>query len=160
MSITREYLAGSPAEDKQPYYRPTTVDQRKLLFKVYEQTGSPRKAYTAAHVGRATFYYWRPRFEKGGYAALEQVGSHAPHTFPNQLPASVREEVIIAKGEHPEWGRRRIADELRKAHEWQPVISASEVRRTLIDAGLWPQLSKPAKKVSRAHAMPKSPTRQ
>ena len=110
-------------------------------------------------MGFATFYYWRPRFDEGGYGALEEVRSHAPHTFPNQLPASTREEVFVAKREHPEWGRRRIADELRKAHNWQPVISASEVRRTLIDAGLWPQVSKPSKKGCRAPAMPKSPIR-
>jgi transposase len=149
----------SPTDSKRPYYRPTTADQRKLLFQVYEQTGDARKACRTAHVGLATLYYWRPRFEEGGYAALEEVRSHAPHTFPKQLPASIREEAIAAKREHPEWGRRRIADEVRKAHDWQPVIGPSEVRRTLIEAGLWPQVSKPPKKVSRALAMPNSPTR-
>lgn len=150
----------SPADSKRPYYRPTTAGQRKLLFKVYEETGSARKACRTAHVGFATFYYWRPRFEAGGYTALEEVRSHAPHTFPNQLPECIRQEAITAKREHPEWGRRRIADELRKAHDWQPVISASEVRRTLIDAGLWPQVSKPSKKARRAPATPKSQTRR
>lgn len=122
---------------KRPYYRPTTADQRKLMMAVYEQTDSPRKASAAAHVGMSTFYKWRKRFEEGGYAALEECRSHAPHTFPNQLPASVVEEVKAAKREHPEWGRRRIAHELGKAHGWQPVVSASEVRRILIEAGLW-----------------------
>lgn len=159
MSASPELSPDSPTKSKRPYYRPTTADQRKLLFQVYEQTGIARQACRAAHVGFATFYYWLPRFEQGGYAALEEVKSHAPHTFPNELPASIREEVVGAKREHAEWGRQRIADELRKAHNWQPVISASEVRRTLIDAGLWPQVSKPSKKGRRAPATPKSPMR-
>lgn len=149
----------SPSDSKRPYYRHTTADQRRLLFKVYEQTGDAWKACRTAHVGLATLYYWRPRFEEGGYAALEVVRSHAPHTFPKQLPASIWEEAITAKREHPELGRRRIAHELRKAHDWQRVIGPSEVRRTMIEAGFWPQVSKPAKKVRRAPAMPKSPTR-
>lgn len=150
----------SRSESKRPYYRPTTADQRKVLFRVYERTESPREACAAAHVGIATFYYWRPRFEQGGYAALEEVRSHARHTYARALPVSTVQEVIEAKRGHPEWGRRRIADELRKGHGWQAVVSASEVRRILIEAGLWPQVSKPPKKVSRALAMRKGPTKR
>jgi transposase len=84
---------------KRPYYRSTTADQRKLAFAVYEQTDSPRKACEAAHIGRGTFYKWLPRFLAGGYAALEQPGSHRPHTFPQQLPESVRAAVLAAKRE-------------------------------------------------------------
>jgi transposase len=129
-----------PTKGKRPYYRPTTPDQRRRLFEVYEETGIPKKAAAAAHVTVSTLYYWRRRFEEGGYAALGQTRSHRPHTFPNQLPESVRQEVIAAKREKPEWGRQRIADEVRKAHDWQAVISPSEVRRTLVKAGLWPQV--------------------
>lgn len=130
---------------KRPYYRPTTADQRKLAFAVYEQTDSPRKACEAAHIGRGTFYKWLPRFRAGGYAALEQPGSHRPHTFPRQLSDSVLAAVIAAKREHPDWGKQRIADELAKGHGWQPLVSASEVRRILIDAGLWSQVARDPK---------------
>jgi hypothetical protein len=85
----------------------------------------------------ATFYYWRPRFLVGGYPALAAPRSHAPHTFANQLPASIVAEVVAAKQEHPDWGKQRVADDLRKAHGWQAVVSASEVRRILIRAGVW-----------------------
>lgn len=145
MSDSREGHASEVIGSKRPYYRPTTADQRKLLFRVYEETGIVRAACTAAHVGVGTFYYWRERFEAGGYAALEVVGSHRPHTYPQQLPNSVVEEVKDAKGEHPEWGRQRIADELRKAHGWEPVVSASEVRRILIEAGMWEAVARPPK---------------
>jgi len=137
MSDSPEAMPGTPNEGKRPYFRPTTADQRKLLFRVYEQTGSPRRACAAAHVSLAMFYNWRKRFEAGGYAALEECRSHTAHSFHNQLPASILDEVVAARREHPDWGKRRIADELAKAHGWHAVVSASEVRRILIDAGLW-----------------------
>ncbi len=128
--------------EKRPHYRPTTADQRKLAFAVYQQTASPRKACEAAHIGRGTFNHWLPRFLAGGYAALEQPGSHRPPTFPRQLPDSVLEAVLATKREPSEWGKRRIADELAKAPGSQPLVSASEVRRTLIEAGLWHQVTR------------------
>ena len=150
----------SPTGGKRPYYRPTTADQRKRLFAVHEETNSVRRAAVAAHVGVGTYYYWRKRFEEGGYPALEQPGSHRPHTFARQLPASVGQEVLAAKREHPAWGKQRIADELTKAHGWQAVVSASEVRRMLIEAGLWDQVTRPPKGVNPPPATPTSRTRR
>lgn len=152
--------SASPTKGKRPYYRPTTADQRRRLFEVYEETGSPRHAAAAAHVGVGTFSYWRKRFAEGGYAALEQPRSHRPHTFARQLPESVRQEVLAAKREHPEWGKQRLADELRKAHGWQPVVSPSEVRRMLIAAGLWTPVVRPPKAPRPPSATPKRPTRR
>jgi transposase len=139
---------------KQPYFRPTTADQRRLMFAVYETTASPRQACVAAHVCLGTFYRWRPRFVAGGYAALDEPGSHRPHCSPNQLPQPYVEEVLAAKREHPAWGKRRIADELAKGHGWQAVVSASQVRRVLLGAGLWPQRDRPAKKGGPSSATP------
>jgi len=89
---------------------------------------------------------------------LEEPVSHRPHTSPNQLPGDLVEEVIVAKREHPTWGKRRIADELAKGHGWQAVVSASQVRRVLIGVGLWPQRARPAKKGVLPSATPKSRT--
>lgn len=152
--------SASPTGGKRPYYRPTTVDQRKRLFAVYEQTRSVRQAAAAAHVGVGTYYYWRKRFEAGGSPALERPGSHRPHTFARQLPEGVRQEVLAAKREHPAWGRQRIADELRKAHGWQAVVSPSEVRRMLVEAGLWGPVARAPKGGRPPSAMPRSPTRR
>ena len=146
--------------DKRPYYRPTTVDQRKVLFRVYEKTESPRQAAAAAHVGIGTLYYWRKRFEAGGYAALDAPRSHRPHRFARQLPESVRQEVLAAKREHPEWGRQRIADELKKAHGWQAIVSPSEARRMLIEAGLWGAVARDPKGQRPTPATPKRRTRR
>lgn len=136
------------ADKKRPYYRPTTVYQRKLLFSVYEETGSVWAATVAAHVGKGTFYYWRKRFEAGGYEALEVVGSHRPHSNPRQLATEIVAEVKAARQEHRDWGRRRIADEVRKSHGWQAVVSASQVRRILVEAGLWTKVAQDPKGVA------------
>lgn len=152
--------SASPTQGKRPYYRPTTAGQRKRLFEVYAETKNPRQAAATAHVGVGTLYYWRARFEQGGYPALEQLRSHRPHTFARQLPEAVRQEVIAAKQEHPAWGRQRIADELRKAHGWQAVVSPSEVRRMLLEAGLWLKVARRPKAVSPPSATPTSPTRR
>jgi transposase len=133
---------------KQSYFRPTTADQRRRLFEVYERTDSPRRACAAAHVGIATLYYWRPRFLAGGYAALVEPASHARHTFANRLSATIVADVVTAKHDHPDWGRRRIADELRKSHDWQAVVSASEVRRILVRAGVWTAVARDPKGAS------------
>jgi transposase len=159
--MTQSVDAARPAETatKRAYFRPTTADQRKVLFDVYEQTDSPRKACAAAHVGIATFYHWRPRFLVGGYAALEEPRSHAPHTFPHQLASSLVSEVVAAKEEHGDWGRRRIADELRKSHGWQAVVSASEVQRILTEAGLWRVVARDPKGV-RPSSTPRGPSKR
>jgi hypothetical protein len=49
----------------------------------------------------------------------------------------IEQKVITARREHPQWGKRRIADELAKANNWVPVVSPNTVRRILKDADLW-----------------------
>jgi transposase len=121
---------------KRTYYRETTPQQRKLLFETWEATGSVTQACRKAHVGRGTFYYWKPRFEEQGYAGLEAFASRAPKE-PHQTAPEVEQQVVAARCEHPEWGKQRIADELAKANNWVPLVSPNTVRRILKDAGLW-----------------------
>ncbi len=122
---------------KRPYFRETTPQQRRLLFETYERTGDINAACAAAHMARRTFYHWLPRFRAGGYAALVQTGSKAPHKtrIPPTRPETVA-EVIAYKQAHPEAGYRSIANGLKQAHDWQAVISATQVRRILVLAGL------------------------
>lgn len=132
---------------KNIYYRFTTPPQRKLLFEVWEATGSVTQACRQAHVGRATFYYWRPRFEEKGYAGLTTFESRVAHKT-NRKGAAVEGRVIQLRGEHPEWGKVRIAEELAKEHNWVAVISPNTVRRILQEAGMWPETEKPGRKKS------------
>ncbi len=127
------------------HFRSTTPTQRRLLFETWEETGDVEEACATAHMGRRTFYYWKGRFEAGGYRALEQYASRAPHHPPRTVPA-VEQQVIALRTGHPDWGKRRIADELAKGQGWVPLICPNTVKRILRDAGLWAGLTSPAKK--------------
>src|SRR3712207_1760955 len=99
---------------KRIHFPLTTAQQRQLLFETWEATGDVEFACRTAHVSRRTFYAWKPRFTVGGYAALEQFASRAPkHT--RRMAATVEQQVIDLRQQHPAWGKQRIADELAKA---------------------------------------------
>ncbi len=122
----------------------TTAQQRRLLFETWEATGNVSRACRTAHVGRGTFYLWKPRFEAGGYAALEHFASRAPkHT--RRTPEPLALQVIALRKQHPEWGKQRIADELAKANSWVPLLSPTTIKRILRDAGLWERAPVPKK---------------
>ena len=127
------------------YFPRTTADQRQLLFETWEASHNVTASCRRAHVARGTFYYWQPRFETGGYAALEQCQSHAAKE-PARTAPDIEQRVIDLRRQNPPWGKRRIADELAKANRWEPVISPNTVKRILLDAGLWTPLPATAKK--------------
>ncbi|MEM7127897.1 MAG: helix-turn-helix domain-containing protein [Chloroflexota bacterium] len=120
---------------KKLFYRPTTNQQRNHAFQVWEATGDVERACREAKISRSTFYYWKERFEQGGYPALEEIRSRAPIN-PRKTNEAIEEEVIALKREHPEWGKVRIASTLSKRDKINS-ISPNTVRRILIDAGLW-----------------------
>jgi transposase len=121
---------------KRIHFPLTTAQQRRLLFETWEATGNVTLACRTAHVGRRTFYYWKPRFDAGGYAALEHFAPMAPKR-PHRTDPSVEQQVIAICQTHPEWGKVRIAHELAKAHQWQPLVSPNTVKRILSSASLW-----------------------
>jgi transposase len=142
------------------YFPRTTPSQRRLLFETWQATGDIVHACQVAHVGRRTFYYWKPRFLAGGYPALQAFASQAPH-HPRRTAPAVVAQVLALKQEHPEWGRRRLADELAKANGWVPLVSPSTVKRILRAAGVAPAPAVPAKRggqVART-ARPTSPAK-
>ena len=118
------------------YFRATTAQQRKLLFETWEETGSVTKACAVAHVSRMMFYNWKPRFEKEGYPGIEHCKSRA-RKHPARKGKEIEEQVIKMYEAHPNWGKKRIEQELAKANSWVPVVSANTVKRILEDAKLW-----------------------
>jgi len=122
---------------KRIHFPQTTAQQRQLLFETWEETGNVTAACHTAHVGRGTFYYWKPRFDEDGYGGLAKFASRAPKE-PHRTSYGVEQQVIALRREHPDWGKRRIADEVAKANNWVPLVSPNTVRRILIDASLWP----------------------
>jgi hypothetical protein len=69
----------------------------------------------------------------------------------------VEERVIALRQEQPDWGKRRLADELAKANGWVPLVSPGTVRRILRDAGLWPG---PVPVLATLHISPEMSTQQ
>jgi transposase len=121
---------------KRIYFRPATAHQRRLLFETWEAIGSVTKACERARVSRSTFYYWKPRFEKEGYSGLEQNRSHARKNT-SRKGKEVEEQVIAMYQAHPDWGKKRIEQEMAKENNWVPVVSLNTVRRILQEAKLW-----------------------
>lgn len=132
---------------KRIYYPKTTFSQRQLLFQVWEETQNVAEACRQARTSESTFYYWRERFERGGYEALREFAKTGPARG-IQVAAQVQEKVVALKKSHPGWGKRRIADELAKENGWVPLISPNAVRRILVEKGLWLKAEDRAKKKS------------
>jgi transposase len=122
--------------NKRIHFPLTTAHQRRLLFETWEATGDVALACRTAHVGRSSFYIWKPRFQAGGYAALEQFASRAPKRT-RRVADEIVQQVLALRQQHPDWGKQRLADELAKANGWVPLISPNTVKRILRDAGLW-----------------------
>jgi len=89
-----------------------------------------------AHVGRGTFYYWKPRFDTQGFAGLAEFASRAAKE-PQRTPAAVAQQVLALRREHADWGKQRLAAALAKANNWVPLVGPNTVKRILQDAGLW-----------------------
>lgn len=121
---------------KRTYYGYSTPQQRKLLFEIWEETGKVTQACQKAHVSRRLFYYWKSRFDEKGYVGLEEFDSRAAHHL-NKKDEQIEQKVLDLKKGNIDWGKRRIAEELAKANNWTPIVSANTVRRILCTAGLW-----------------------
>lgn len=117
------------------YFRPTTAQQRRLLFQIWERTNDIDKACQQARVSRRTFYYWKERFNKGGYEALEEERSTRPKRT-RRVTSNIEAFVIEIKQRNPGWGKTQIAQQLSEQHP-DLSISPNTVRRILIDARLW-----------------------
>jgi transposase len=123
---------------KRTYFGLSTPQQRKLLFESWEETGSVPQACQKARVSRGLFYYWKPRFDKEGYAGLEAFESRVAHKL-NYKGEAIQQRVIELRRQHPDWGKTRIAQEMTKANNWVALVSPNTVKRILKEANLWPE---------------------
>ena len=78
----------------------TTAPQRKLLFEIWQATGNVTAACRTAHVGRGTFYYWKPRFDAQGFPGLKEFASRAAKE-PHRTPAAVAQQVLALRRSMP-----------------------------------------------------------
>jgi transposase InsO family protein len=130
--MTTETVPGTPAR---VYFRPTTVGQRQLLFRLAQESGNVSEAARQAHVSRSTYYYWQPRYEADPVGGVAAAGSRAPHrTRIPPISAELQAEVLAYHQAHPGEGCRSIANAICKAHDWQKVIGHSKVHELVVAA--------------------------
>ena len=116
------------------------------MFETWEQSGDKAEACQKAHVGLGTFYKWKPRFEKDGYAGLEKTRKPGVAAGTGRIAPEIERKVIELHKAHKEWGKKRLAAEIAKENNWVPLVSRNCVRRILREAGLWqPETRKPKK---------------
>ncbi|MEZ4706742.1 MAG: helix-turn-helix domain-containing protein [Caldilineaceae bacterium] len=113
------------------YYPETTAKQRYKLFEVWQKTGDVTLACRKAQVSRSTFYYWKERFEQGGYPAIAKPKSNAPKN-PRRTPPDIVERVKAIKRRNPKWGKERIAKEVTRIDPHGRTVGSSTVRRILL----------------------------
>lgn len=119
--------------------QPITLQQKKTLIAVYQQTGNMTLAMREAGIrSPRTAYLWWHRFCETGEDAL-QPRSHARNTQ-KHLPNVIVEQICQLRSQEPLWGRRRIADELTRYHG-QQVASPASVEAVLRRAGFWEQVA-------------------
>jgi transposase len=138
---------------KNTYFGFTTVQQRKLLFQTWQETGSVTRACQIAHVSRGTFYHWKPRFDQKGVAGLEEHESRVAHKL-NRKAEAIEQQVVELRRQHPDWGKMRIANEMTKQNNWVAIVSVNTVKRILQEAHLWPEQARSGRKKATKPAEP------
>lgn len=118
------------------YYGETTYSQRKYLFELVEELENVSKACRRAKVSRGTYYNWRERYKDNGILGLSETKSHAPHNRHTVDPL-IEERIVNLKREHPNWGKKRIAQWIWKENNWVPNVAISTVKNVLSRHGMW-----------------------
>ncbi len=122
---------------RQPHYRFTTFDQRKVLFGEWERLerehGSVTRACEKAHVSRNVFYDWLERYLEHGVEGLRFPESRAPK-HPRELASKLRDDAAAVKEDHPTWGLRKVAAVVAR-RRGIPMPSHNTIKRALEMAG-------------------------
>lgn len=118
------------------YYRETTFQQRKYLFELIKESGNVSKACKQAKVSRGTYYYWKKRYEKDGIEGLREPESRAPHHH-HTIDPLIEKRIVNLKRQHPNWGKKSIAQWIWKENNWEKVVAISTVKNVLERHGLW-----------------------
>ncbi len=118
------------------YYGETTYSQRKYLFELVDELGNVAEACRHAKVARGTYYNWKKIYEKDGIEGLRETKSHAPYN-PHTVDLLIEKRIVNLKREHPDWGKKRIAQEIWKENDWKHNVAINTVKNVLSRHGLW-----------------------
>ena len=124
---------------RQPHFRHTTFDQKKVLFGEWERLGrkqgSVTKACAKARVSRNVFYDWLERYLELGVEGLRFPKSRAPH-HPHELASKIKDVAAEVKREKEHWGLRKVAAEVAR-RKGIPMPSHHTIKKALLLAGAW-----------------------
>ncbi|MFZ2070474.1 MAG: helix-turn-helix domain-containing protein, partial [Halobacteriota archaeon] len=67
--------------------------------------------------------------------------SHAVHN-PQTINPLIERRIIELRREHPNWGKKRIAQWIWKENGWERVVAIETVRNVLNRHGHWKRLSR------------------
>ena len=86
-------------------------------------------------ISRVTGYKWIERFERTGFDGLTDRSS-APLCHGRRTPDAIREAIIGKRGEHPDWGPKKIIGKLADLHPGTRWPAPSTAGGILKQAGL------------------------
>jgi len=119
---------GNEIQPTRLYYPETSVSQRKQLFRLVEAGERVEAAASKTHVSVSTYYYWQERYESAGESGLENKRSHAPkEPRIKAVSEELKREVLAYHRANPKAGCRSVANAIRKAHKYRPVIGHTKV---------------------------------
>jgi len=82
-------------------------------------------------ISRKSGYKWAQRYVEGGVEGLTDR-SRAPHSCPHRTEERVEEALLVARGEHPRWGPRKLLAYLKRREPewaWPAASTAGDILR-------------------------------
>jgi len=108
--------------------RHSQSERMEIIELVEKSELSIRKTLQELGVPRSTFYDWYRRYQEDGYEGLADKRT-GPRQFWNQIPESVKGEIVDLALKHPEESSRQLAWKFTDEQEY--FISESSVYRIL-----------------------------
>jgi transposase len=105
---------------------------RMTLLQLAERLRNVSEACRRRGISRSQFYEYKRAFQEKGLDGLKDQ-LPIPKSFPNEMPAEVKEKVITISIEHPAWGPLKVSDNLRLEGV---SVSPSTVRNIWVKEGL------------------------
>lgn len=111
-------------------WRLVGVEAQRLRFVEAASRGERSLASLCVEFGisRATGYLWLKRFREGGAAGVREA-SRRPHSSPRRSSAALEERIVALRGEHPDWGARKLCVLLGRSGIEAPPSTVHRVLR-------------------------------